>query len=902
MTNPRLNFHERLTKVPFGEARASLSHGVPMKLRFILTPLALMLCLLSAVAGNLIVNPGFEANSGNVVAAGWTYFRPPNGGDGSYWVDSAGNRAHTGSFYWKQWGIYWDAARTNVAGIYQQFNSAPGSVYEADGWFYTVTGDSMGPNNKAWLEVSFRDSGGQVLALYKSEDFSAEWGLSTWFNLAVTNICDLSQPIPSGDTNSAYFYYAVTGSVSQLVAPVGTAFVRYQFAMVQGGGWPEGGGAVQFDDATLDQISGPIPPAISALFPANPSMFVNPDDGLSFIVNSPSGTTIESSGIKVNLNGEDISAGLTINGTAANKTVSYSGLASNTVYTATITVTDVFNFSATASTYFETTWVGIPAPVFLWEAEDFDFGGGQYIQNPVPCTLAENPNCYYGKEGVEGTDYQDIVGDGDHLYRGLLDRMATTGAGDILRKKFVDAGALDYKVGWYAGGEWVNYTRNWPSGTYWVIGRLANGGGSGTLTLSKVVGGVPMELGTFTIESGTGWTSYDYYYLKDANGNIANVTLNGVETLRATTGGNVDTGFFVLVPAQLDVPVLSDLYPDGAHPFQYTNRLSFSVTSVGGAISSANIKLILNDIDVSSALEISGTPSARSVLYPSLLPNAIHTAVLTVTNDTGAGIRVAKSFDTFSQENYMVEAEDYDYDGGKYFDDPLVNSYASLGGTEGIDCHNNVADGEQFAYRLGLPTEIAADYVRERFTTGGTDYNMGWFGAGDWGNYTRVYPSGTFLVYGRFAADGGYTAYLERVTSGHGTTTQTTQRFGRWSASGNGWQSYKWVLLTDEAQLTPAIIRLSGVETLRIVSSVGSNPNFIMLVPTTGIQISATRSGNDAVISFPTQAGVNHRVFWRAGLTEGDWTLLGTVAGDGTVKSITDAANAAQRYYKVTVP
>src|ERR1035437_381215 len=30
-----------------------------------------------AQAGNLLVNPGFEANSGNSTPSGWTYFAPP---------------------------------------------------------------------------------------------------------------------------------------------------------------------------------------------------------------------------------------------------------------------------------------------------------------------------------------------------------------------------------------------------------------------------------------------------------------------------------------------------------------------------------------------------------------------------------------------------------------------------------------------------------------------------------------------------------------------------------------------------------------------------------------------------------------------------------------------------------
>ena len=39
--------------------------------------LILALATVPAYGGNLLNNPGFEANSGHVVAAGWTYFSPP---------------------------------------------------------------------------------------------------------------------------------------------------------------------------------------------------------------------------------------------------------------------------------------------------------------------------------------------------------------------------------------------------------------------------------------------------------------------------------------------------------------------------------------------------------------------------------------------------------------------------------------------------------------------------------------------------------------------------------------------------------------------------------------------------------------------------------------------------------
>ena len=76
-----------------------------------------------------------------------------------------------------------------------------------------------------------------------------------------------------------------------------------------------------------------------------------------------------------------------------------------------------------------------------------------------------------------------------------------------------------------------------------------------------------------------------------------------------------------------------------------------------------------------------------------------------------------------------------------------------------------------------------------------------------------------------------------------------------------------------------------------------------MLVQASGISLSAARAGGNVVISFPTQAGSSYRAFYRTNLMTGNWTLLNTVLGDGTVKSVNDPIGASnQRFYKVTSP
>jgi hypothetical protein len=108
--------------------------------------------------------------------------------------------------------------------------------------------------------------------------------------------------------------------------------------------------------------------------------------------------------------------------------------------------------------------------------------------------------------------------------------------------------------------------------------------------------------------------------------------------------------------------------------------------------------------------------------------------------------------------------------------------------------------------------------------------------------------------------------------------------------------------LTDDGLAAPAVVKLNGVATLRLTTAGNCNPNYFMLVPAAGITLTAARSGGNLVLSFPTQTGVNYRVFYRSALTTGNWSLLTTVPGNGAVKSVTDPTTASPRFYKVTVP
>jgi hypothetical protein len=121
----------------------------------------------------------------------------------------------------------------------------------------------------------------------------------------------------------------------------------------------------------------------------------------------------------------------------------------------------------------------------------------------------------------------------------------------------------DVNIGYWDGGFWLNYTRTYPTGNFYIYGRLAGGGGafSGT-SLSVVTNGygtttqLTNTLGTFSDPNAAGWQSWHWILMKDTNGAPAIASLGGVETLQIMSGGNVNANYYMLVPAPAVIPTV----------------------------------------------------------------------------------------------------------------------------------------------------------------------------------------------------------------------------------------------------------------------------------------------------------------------------------------------------------
>jgi endoglucanase len=361
-------------------------------------------------------------------------------------------------------------------------------------------------------------------------------------------------------------------------------------------------------------------------------------------------------------------------------------------------------------------------------------------------------------------------------------------------------------------------------------------------------------------------------------------------------------------PPSTNLPAITGVYPDGTTFFQFTNVLTFVVSSPAG-IATNSVGLVLDGVNRSGALEFSGASSNWTVRYLNLPFNTNHTAVISVTNLNGASTSAAVTFDTFQDGAYTWEAEDYDYGGGHYFDNPQVDAYANLPAAAGVD-YSDVNFGGTYLYRPGgTATEITADTPRPQFA-GAYDYNIGYFSTGEWGNYTRHYPAGTFNVWGRFAAGGGDTqAYLDRVTGGWGTSSQTTDFLGTFFIPTSTWSHFIWVPLTDNGGTLVKLTLTGPTNTLRLARPDPStglpdvNVNFLMLVPLDGpVTLRAGVSDGSVSLSFPTQAGLSYQVQYKDNLGDAGWLPLGLpVAGDNTVQTIGNPTGANSRYYRLQI-
>ena len=706
----------------------------------------------------------------------------------------------------------------------------------------------------------------------------------------------------------------------------------------------------------------PNTPTISNVHPDGQFLF-EPTNKLVFTVSSSAG--INTANITLTLNGTNVSSSLAFSGGPNTWNVSYTGLQLNQTYATVISVTDSNAASANAILSIDT-WnpvLQVEAEDFDFNpAKSIVPGTGfRYIDNPVPTApLVAAANSYEGQVGDTFTDEQ-----GNNLNNGLSpmqnayqgatfsnyrtnDPCATGPVTDTARRQFVN-GALDYNVGFLGPGHWEQYTRTWPSGTYNLYARVASGANLGTLysSWSTVIAAwgttnqITRHIGSFAIPSTGGYSSYFYTPLIDVFGNYAQLTLGGTNTFRdthlvfnqtetanaAVYGLNIN--FYMLVAPRTDLVRIDNVYPDGSLPMQITNTLSFVASSPTYGINTTNIHVTLNGTNISYNLVFSGSSGSWNVSYPGLLPGSSYTAVITVTDNNNQSHTTTVNFDTINPNNFTWEAEDFDFgpenspdpngSTNRYIDNPApthsaaTNSYFGQVSDLGIDVATIFGDTHfgTYLYRSGdwVATEVTSDGLRPKYVAAQLldpsikDYDLYTWTNNAFINYTRTYPAGNFHVFARASGgNGAFKIQCAQVTGGWGTPTQTNQYLGTFSGTGANFNTWQYVPLVNTNTGLPVTLSLSGTNTFQMAADGQEHVNYFMLEAANPVTLTASISGTNILLSFPTQTGFNYSLSYKNNLTDPSWTPLGgSVAGNGMIQTMTDGISQSHRFYRLTI-
>jgi hypothetical protein len=535
-----------------------------------------------------------------------------------------------------------------------------------------------------------------------------------------------------------------------ITAPPGAVKVEYRINLYQAA---YESGAPFWGTAVLNQVGGPSASVIGNLSPDGTKFFNAASTNFTFSVTSAAQggaplPTNSASGIGIIVNGVDKTSLLQITGPSTNLSVTLPGLTTNTIYNITVSITNSVGLTSVQSVTFDT----FPSDVFIVSAEDYDFTNGMFIENPVP-TAAPAPNSYFGTAGVLGVDISTYNGAGG-VPGGASQLIRTDGdtamqkAADIQLPQYAAANdpteIYNVQIAYNNPGNWENYTRNYPVGNYLVYLRYNDdvAGSFESLNLVTSGYGTPNQttttLGQF-VSSVTG-ANYAWLPLTDPGGNKVVVNLPaGRNTLQLFSGGLENFVDFIFVPTGTAgfPPNINNLNPGTINAaantdiFLTNEDITFSVSSVSSTIAKSDIQTLINGVDVSSKATITGTSSNWSVSLP-CPQNQFVNLTINVKDATGLGNQVQESFDTFSQNNMMIEAVDWDFNGGQFIDNPVptapnspaTNSYFE-GGIFGTNAsvfnidYDGTYDGETLGgYRdtdSGFQCEVSSDFVRQKF-------------------------------------------------------------------------------------------------------------------------------------------------------------------------------------------
>lgn len=231
--------------------------------------------------------------------------------------------------------------------------------------------------------------------------------------------------------------------------------------------------------------------------------------------------------------------------------------------------------------------------------------------------------------------------------------------------------------------------------------------------------------------------------------------------------------------------------------------------------------------------------------------------------------------------SFWIEVEDYDYDAARFTSDAGLaqatanimpysgQAFQGLSGVLEVDYHRTgpgPLEGTALAgylYRAAglndsgwldaaqtkpayfVPFYEDTDGIAGQRPGGNTvtvNYRTGWSGGGNWYNYTRTMPKGTYAAYlaaGHWneldpAQPGQIDGDLAKVVSGVGTSNQTLQVLGTWYGPGAGASAADVLTPLLGPDGTLAVFKLDGNSTTFRITDRAGDIDWVALVPQTG--------------------------------------------------------------------
>lgn len=699
--------------------------------------------------------------------------------------------------------------------------------------------------------------------------------------------------------------------------------------------WWEGGGGANIEFFSVNPITGEktlvndrtqasavkaynvcgVPAYVESILPAEGAIGVGIRPTIKVVLQDDL-TAVDDASVKIILDGQLVNSTVSNSGTATTVTAALTNpLEYRSVHTGQViftaggvTTTNEFNFE-------------VEARGFSIEAEDFDFGSGQFME--VANTMPYLGGAYAGLDAVSNVDYRQSYNEvnGD-AYRSLEDPNVPMGGNndqaDRERPGFVVDNGSNWSIGWAGGGEWYNYTRTFTNGNYKIIAAQSHGDAAGLPNRLVAGFGVVLEgvgtpdqtvvrVGSYSHPSTGAWGN-NAVHVAEANGAETVVHLNGQTTIRVWIDSG-DFDWFALIPTSEAAikPFVLSMTP--SRPQRSITEVSFELTEKVSdtTINQNSIQLSINGQAV-TGVQVTDTALGAEVRYTAAtsLPVGENSYTLTYQDSAGSTITSSGKLYVIGQENFVIEAEDYNYEGGKTVAQastmPLQSSlYADLVPVHDVDYHVNQDEPSGNIYRTTEVPNVPTSEQNGELNRGSFDltanYRIGWVDNGEWWNYTRTIPAGTYNVYAALSRDGGTMGGRLGLVADATVQNQTVTELGTFQAPASGaWGDNEFVAM-QASDGSLAAVNLGGTQTLRFSSDFGNGDiDYLLFVKTEGGTV------DQPELSISKAANGQITISWTGGGTLQATAQLGAnaqwtdVSGAG---SATITANQAQQFFRV---